>query len=233
MQKTKNTDIKGILLIDKPRGFTSHDAVDFIRKKFKIKKVGHCGTLDPIATGLLVILLGESTKLASRYINDNKKYLCTMKLGISTDTQDAEGKVIAEKPHLNITAEKIKKATMSFKGETEQVPPMVSAKHYKGVRLYKLARKGMEVERAPNKINIYSLDIIKIENSFVEFVLESSKGTYIRTLCHDIGKKLGCGAHMYNLRRLASGNFKAEDTYKLEDLEGMTMDKLKAIVINP
>lgn len=230
--KDKN-NISGIIVIDKPKGLTSHDAVDFIRKQFKIKKVGHCGTLDPIATGVLVMLLGSATKLASRYLNDDKKYLCTMKLGASTDTQDAEGRITSQKPLDEITADRIKKTINSFKGETMQVPPMVSAKHHKGVRLYKLARKGVEVDRQPNKINIYDIKVLSIDIPYVDFVLRSSKGTYIRTLCHDIGEKLGCGAHMYNLRRLASGNFLIENIHTLDELRQLGTEGLRKITIRP
>ena len=230
---SKTKGINGIHLVDKPKGITSHDVVDFVRKKFKIRKVGHCGTLDPIATGLLVVLLGGTTKLASRYLNDDKKYLCTMKLGITTDTQDAEGKIVANKNLENITPKEIRKVVESFKGEIEQIPPMVSAKHYRGVRLYKLARKGLEVVRFPKKIFIYNIEVLSIKIPYVEFIMKSSKGTYIRTLCHDIGEKLGCGAHMYALRRLASGNFKVEDAHTLEELETKDIEGLKAFVINP
>ncbi|MBN1405042.1 MAG: tRNA pseudouridine(55) synthase TruB [Candidatus Omnitrophica bacterium] len=222
----------GILVVDKPQGMTSHDVVDFIRRRFNMAKVGHCGTLDPIATGVLVILLGDATKMASRYLNDDKKYLCTMKLGVSTDTQDAEGKTISDRSIDGIMPEKIKKAVLSFKGETQQIPPMISAKHYNGVRLYKLARQGIEVKRFPNKIHIYDIKILSIDIPLVEFVLESSKGTYIRTLCHDIGEKLGCGAHMHKLRRLASGSFKAEDAHTLEELKTLNMSGLKNIIRN-
>jgi len=228
----KTKEITGLLLVDKPKGITSHDVVDFIRKRFKINKVGHCGTLDPIATGLLVILLGRATKSASRYLNDDKRYLCTMKLGIVTDTQDAEGKIITNSVVENITAKQIREVAKSFKGEIEQIPPMVSAKHYKGVRLYKLARKGLEVKRFPKKICIYNITVLSIKIPYVEFIMESSKGTYIRTLCHDIGEKLGCGAHMRALRRLASGNFKVENAHTLKELEAKGIEGLKDIVIN-
>ena len=229
----KQDRVNGILLVDKPNGITSHDAVDFVRRKFKISKVGHCGTLDPIATGILVILLGGATKLASKYLNDDKKYLSTMKLGISTDTQDAEGKIIARGSLEHTTPEKVREVIESFKGEIEQIPPMVSARHYKGVRLYKLARKGVVVERLPNKICIRDIKILSIEIPYVKFVMESSKGTYIRTLCHDIGEELGCSGHMYALRRLASGNFKVENAHTLKELQGLDIERLKSIVINP
>lgn len=223
--------INGILLVDKPQGLTSHDVVDFVRKKFNIKKVGHCGTLDPIATGLLVILLGNATKLASSYLNDDKKYLCTMKLGEITDTQDAEGKIVTKKNFEGITKDEINKVIKSFEGDGEQIPPMVSAKHYRGVRLYTLARQGFEVKRFPKKISIYSIKVLAIDLPFVEFIMQSSKGTYIRTLCHDIGGRLGCGAHMHSLRRLASGRFKIEDAHTLEKLKAMDMEGLKKIIL--
>ncbi len=226
-----NTKINGIVLVDKPSGITSHDVVDFVRRRFHINKVGHCGTLDPIATGILVVLLGDATKLASKYLNDDKKYLCTMKLGVSTDTQDAEGKIVSIKALDNITAEEITKVINSFKGEIEQVPPMVSAKHYKGTRLYKLARRGIEIEKQHTKIHIYNIDILSIDIPYIKFVMESSKGTYIRTLCHDIGQKLECGAHMYTLRRLSSGNFKIENAHTLKELEQLDKEGLKNIIV--
>lgn len=226
-------EINGILLIDKPSGITSHDAVDFIRRRFKLAKVGHCGTLDPIATGILVMLLGDATKMSSQYLNDDKKYKCTMKLGISTDTQDAEGNITSQHKPDSITDEEIRNAINSFKGESQQIPPMVSAKHYKGTRLYKLARKGVEIKREPNTICVYDIEILSVNKPFAEFIMRSSKGTYIRTLCHDIGEKLGCGAHMHALRRLASGNFKVENAYTLEDLDKLDVKELSDIVMKP
>ncbi|NQT94912.1 MAG: tRNA pseudouridine(55) synthase TruB [Candidatus Omnitrophica bacterium] len=207
-----------VLIIDKPSGMTSHDAVDFIRRKLKIKKVGHCGTLDPMATGVLVILLDKATKLSAKLSCSDKEYICTMELGKATDTQDATGKIIDRAETSGISRDTIEEVILSFKGKQKQVPPMVSAKHYKGKRLYSLARKGIEVEREPKDIEIKDIEIIEIEVPLARFRVSCSKGTYIRTLCHDIGKKLGCGAHMVNLNRIRSGEFHIKDAIQLSSL---------------
>lgn len=208
-----------ILIIDKPAGITSHDVVNFIRRKFSIKKVGHCGTLDPIATGVLVILLNGATKLSSNFSADDKEYLCTATLGVSTDTQDATGKIVKRAGIDDIGENNIRETALSFKGRQEQVPPMVSAKHHKGKRLYKLARKGIEVERRPQAIEIKDIEVLEVAKPDIRFKVVCTKGTYIRTLCHDIGEKLGCGAHMSALRRMRSGRFHIKDAVKLEELK--------------
>lgn len=232
MIKTKD-NISGVLLVDKPEGVTSHDVVDFIRHHFHIRKVGHCGTLDPIGTGVLVLVLGDTTRLSRRYVNDDKTYQFTMTLGASTDTQDSTGKIIREGGPEGINRERVESVIKEFKGEIEQIPPMVSAKHHKGTRLYKLARKGIEVEREPKKVYIHSLKIVRLQIPEVELIVKSSKGTYIRTLCHDIGEKLGCGAHMSALRRLVSGDFKIENACTKDELIKMRLSDLKQIVRNP
>ncbi|NQT90707.1 MAG: tRNA pseudouridine(55) synthase TruB [Candidatus Omnitrophica bacterium] len=207
-----------ILIIDKPKGLTSHDVIDLVRKRLKVKKAGHCGTLDPMATGVLVVLLNKATKLSSQFSADDKEYLCTMTLGATTDTQDSTGKVLKEAGLDGIDDDRIKEAIMSFKGKQEQIPPMVSAKLHKGKRLYKLARKGIEVERSPQQIEIKEIEIVGISKPEAEFKVTCSKGTYIRTLCHDIGEKLGCGAHMSALRRMRSGKFHIDDAISAEDI---------------
>lgn len=207
-----------ILIIDKPSGMSSHDVVDFIRRRFNIRKVGHCGTLDPLATGVLVILLDKATKLSSQLSGQDKEYICKMKLGVSTDTQDASGKVVQTSNLDGINRQMIREAVLSFKGRQEQTPPMVSARHYKGKRLYKLARKGIFIKRRPRQIEIKDIEILKISAPEVDFRVVSSKGTYIRTLCHDIGQRLGCGGHMKALRRIKSGSFHIKDAVSLTSL---------------
>lgn len=222
--------VDGILIIDKDKDMTSHDVVDAIRKKFRIKKVGHAGTLDPNATGVLVILLGKGTKRSQDLLQEEKEYIATMKLGQRTDSADCKGKIISEK-EVSSTGEEISSVVGSFLGETEQVPPMVSAKKVKGKRLYKLARKGIEVERKPRKINISEIEVEKIDLPIVVFRVACSKGTYIRQLADDIGEKLGCGAHLTELRRTRSGDFTLEKAVKLDDVLAKTEEMLNESII--
>jgi len=211
--------MSNILIVDKPSGMTSHDVVDFARKRLGIKKMGHCGTLDPMATGVLVLLLDKATKLSAKLSNDEKEYVCAMELGSSTDTQDASGRILKTSDTAGLTEDAVKGALLSFKGEQEQIPPMVSAKHHKGVRLYKLARRGIEVERQPRLIEIKEIEFITMSGQDVKFRVTCSKGTYIRTLCHDVGERLGSGAHMKQLRRIRSGDYRIADALKLEELK--------------
>lgn len=207
-----------ILIVDKPSGMTSHDVVDVVRRVYKIQKVGHCGTLDPMATGVLVLLLGKATKLSAKLHIQDKEYICSMKLGIVTDSHDSMGKVLNETSTNHIDESKVKEVLSLFTGRQKQIPPMVSAKQHKGKRLYLLARKGIEIKREPVDIEIKDIEILEINIPFVKFRVCCSKGAYIRTLCHDIGKSLGCGAHMTELRRIRSGGFHIDDAVKLEDL---------------
>ncbi len=207
----------GILVVNKPSGITSHDVVDFIRRKFNIKRVGHAGTLDPMATGVLVMLLGKATKLSSTFMSDDKEYIAKIFFGKSTDTQDAQGKVIEEKNIESLDIEDIKKALDKFKGEIEQIPPMVSAIKYKGKKLYQLARAGKTVEREPRKITITNLEILDFKFPEMTFKVRCSKGTYVRTLCEDIGKTLGVPSHMSGLIRSASGDFLLKDSKSPEE----------------
>jgi tRNA pseudouridine55 synthase len=215
-------DPSGILLVDKPGGCTSHDIVAKVRRHFQIKSVGHCGTLDPMATGLLVLLLGKATKLSERLMGEDKEYEATLTLGTSTDSQDAEGKVLEEKAVPEFSPEQVQEALFSFKGDFLQTPPMVSARKIEGVPLYKLARKGQVVERKPRLIHIYRIDILRIELPQVDFRLKCTKGTYVRTICHDVGEKLGCGGHLSRLRRLGSGQFKVSEAFPIEEILGWT-----------
>ena len=211
-----NTD--GVMIVDKPAGWTSHDVVNFIRKRFGAKKVGHAGTLDPLATGVLVILMGKAVKLSAEISGHDKEYQAKMTLGKTTDTQDSSGKIISEKQWDGLTADSVRNAFAGFLGEIEQVPPMVSAIQLNGKRLYDLARQGKEVERKPRKIEIKKIDIMDISLPDVSFSVTCSKGTYIRTLCHDIGEVLGCGGHLSGLRRTRSGNFSIDDAVTIEQL---------------
>jgi tRNA pseudouridine55 synthase len=200
----------GVLLIDKPAGCTSHDVVDYVRNRFHFKKVGHCGTLDPLATGLLMLVIGKATKIQDLLMAEDKEYAGTMKLGISTDSQDADGKVIEEKPVPAFTPEQIDAAFKKYTGDFYQMPPMVSALKKQGVPLYKLARAGKTVEREPRLVHISSYIIDELAIPLVKFRIHCSKGFYVRTYCHDIGGDLGCGAHLAQLSRLKSGNFSLE-----------------------
>ncbi|MCF6176186.1 MAG: tRNA pseudouridine(55) synthase TruB [Victivallaceae bacterium] len=209
----------GVLLVDKPAGWTSFDVVNFVRGRFNIPKVGHCGTLDPAATGLMVIVLGRFTKLSQHFSGEDKIYEAKIQFGIETDSQDLDGTVTAEHDWSGLEVEQVKTTIMGFVGEQEQIPPMVSAKKKDGERLYKLARKGVVVERDPVEINIESIDISAVDLPFANFAVKCSKGTYIRTLCYDIGKKLGCGAVLNNLRRTGSGELELGDAVTIETLK--------------
>jgi len=225
------TPFDGVLLVDKPAGLTSHDVVDRIRRHFGFDKVGHCGTLDPAATGLLIIVLGKATKLQDRLMADDKTYEGTMKLGVTTDSQDADGAVLAEKPVPPLTAAELETVLAKFRGDIQQIPPMVSAKKVGGVALYKLARKGKTVEREPRNVHIYDLRVLNLNLPFVEIRVTCTKGTYVRTICHDIGEALGCGAHLASLRRTRSGPLDIKDAHRLEDLLHLTKQDVQPLII--
>lgn len=211
----------GILLIDKPIGLTSHDVVAMIRRKIKNKKVGHGGTLDPRASGLLIILIGKATKLSSKIIALDKTYEAVLSLGFATDTGDLEGKVIArakDNGYLRIPQERIRNVFNSFLGEQEQIPPLYSAIKYQGIRLYKLARRGVNVKLKARKVIVYDLKIEKIALPQIKFRIICSRGFYIRKFCEDIGKKLGYPAHLAEVKRLAVGKFKIENAYQLDKI---------------
>jgi len=211
----------GILAVDKPKGFTSHDVVDLIRKRFNLKKVGHAGTLDPMATGLLIILIGNYTKRSSEFLNHDKEYDAVMTLGATSDTGDAWGKVIQSGVVKDITAKDIEDVFSRFSGPMDQAVPAYSAKKINGKKLYELARKGIEVKLDPKSIVIHSLEITGIALPEVSFRVSCSKGTYIRQLCMDIGTALGCGAYMSGLRRTGSGGIKLEGAITVEEIKKM------------
>ena len=209
--------MNGIIIVDKPKGKTSHDIVYAMRRLTSVKKVGHTGTLDPMATGVLPICIGSATKVADMLTLSNKTYRAELILGKTTDTQDAEGEVLTEH-EVNCGEDEIRDVVMRFVGEIEQIPPMYSAIKKNGKKLYELARQGIEVEREPRKVTIHSIDIIAVNGKSVTIDVSCSKGAYIRTLCADIGEKLGTGAYMNALRRTRTGAFTIEESYTLEEL---------------
>lgn len=207
----------GVLLVHKPAGMTSHDVVNRIRKIFHTKKVGHCGTLDPEATGVLVLCIGKATKALQFLMSETKEYQATLVLGQATDTYDASGQVVAQKPFQGVSH--VDAVLQSFVGSQEQLPPMYSAIKVNGKKLYEYARNHEKVEVQPRSIVIYHIELLDQHDQFITFRVQCSKGTYIRSLCVDIGQKLGYPAHMQKLIRLASGHFRLENCFSLEDIE--------------
>lgn len=216
----------GVIIVNKPAGMTSHDVVNRIRKIFKTKKVGHCGTLDPDATGVLVVAVNKATKLLQFLTADNKEYIATLSLGTATDTYDASGQVTATKEYVPISDKKILACLNSFVGEQEQIPPMHSAIKVKGKKLYEYARNNETVEIPKRVITIDYIELISIVDNLVKFKVGCSKGTYIRSLCFDIAKKLDYPGHMYSLIRSQSGNFSLSDSYSLEEIENGEFEML-------
>ena len=208
----------GLLLIDKPAGMTSHDVVRQVRRICRTKKVGHAGTLDPMATGVLPVAIGDGTKTLQFLLAEDKSYRATLQLGVTTDTLDAEGQILQQRPIPIDALDRIETICSHFRGEIEQIPPMYSALKKDGVPLYKLARAGQTVERQPRQVRIDRLKIISIEIPELTIEVDCSKGTYIRTLADDIGEELTCGAHLTALRRLRCGRFTIEDCMSLETL---------------
>ncbi len=224
----------GILKVDKPSGPTSHDVVDQVRKLTLTKRVGHSGTLDPFATGLLLVGVGKATRVLDYLLHMEKTYEVVAKLGTITDTFDRTGKIV-EKHLCSVDERSIREALNSFVGEYDQVPPMYSSKKYNGTRLYKLARAGKIITMPPKRVKIHLIDILKIDIPYVHFVTVVSEGTYIRALCRDFGMKLGCGAIAYELRRTRIGNFSVKgaiDVYKTDHLEDHDFISLEEIT-NP
>ncbi len=210
--------MEGVFNINKEKGMTSHDVVDCVRRIIDVRRVGHTGTLDPAATGVLPVCVGKATKVVQFLITSDKEYVATMELGAVTDTQDAAGEVLERRDASSVTEDDVRRVAGEFKGELDQIPPMVSAVRVKGKRLYQLARKGFEVEREPRRIRILEMDVLKVELPRVQFRVVCSKGTYVRTLAADMGEKLGCGAHQAELLRTRSGTFRLEDSMLLEEL---------------
>jgi tRNA pseudouridine55 synthase len=199
--------VSGVLLVDKSPGMTSHDVVAVARRCLNIKKIGHCGTLDPMATGMLILVIGNATRIQDLLMSEDKEYIGTATLGFTTNTQDKEGTPLETKEVPPLTEQQIRAALDTMKGDFYQMPPMVSAIKKDGVPLYKLARKGQEVEREPRLVHVFDYEITRIALPEIDFRVVCSKGFYVRTYAHDLGQKLGCGAHLSALRRSRSGHF--------------------------
>ena len=208
--------LAGVLVIDKPAGMTSHDVVMKVRRMLGVRKVGHTGTLDPMATGVLPLCIGGATKIARFLESGEKEYRATIRFGVETDSYDAEGQVVVEKETKGIAREAVIEALEQFRGKIKQVPPMFSAVKIGGTPLYKLARKGITVKRDPKEVEISRIDVEEFEMPFLTLSITCSKGTYIRSLSHDLGKAVGCGAHLVKLRRTRSGYFTVQNASTLD-----------------
>lgn len=221
-----NANPDGVLLVDKAEGMTSHDVVALARRKLGTKKIGHCGTLDPIATGLLLLTVGRGTKVQDLLMSEDKEYAGTFMLGVTTDTQDREGEVIQTRPVPALDEDQIREAFARFRGDFYQLPPMVSAKKQGGVPLYKLARQGKTVEREPRLVHVYRYTIDRVELPEIDFSVLCSKGFYVRTYVHDIGESLGCGAHLKSLRRTRSGRFDVANAISVEEIKQASREEI-------
>jgi len=224
----------GVLLVDKAEGMTSHDVVALVRRQLEIKKVGHCGTLDPIATGLLLLTLGRGTKIQDLLMSEDKEYVGTLTLGASTTTQDREGEIVEQHPVPHLSADQIRSAFEKYRGDFYQMPPMVSAIKHGGVPLYKLARQGKVVEREPRLVHVYRQSIDRIALPDIDFTVLCSKGFYVRTYAHDIGETLGCGGHLKTLRRTKSGRFTVDGAITVDEIRnGSRQDVLNRLLTLP
>lgn len=231
-QKTNNEAINGILLLNKPQGITSNLALQKVKRLFKAKKAGHTGSLDPFATGMLPICLGEATKFSHYLLNDDKTYLATGLLGIKTDTGDLLGKIIDQVDHFYITEEQLQTVISQFIGQTLQIPSMFSALKFKGQPLYKLARQGITIEREPRPIFIHSIKLLFFDGCRFKLEIHCGKGTYIRNLIEDIGQQLGVYAHTIELHRLYINQFKEKPIYGLDDLNTMSELALQSCLLS-
>ena len=211
------TTVEGVLVIDKPAGLTSHDVVRHLRKIAGIRRIGHTGTLDPLATGLLIICLGRATRLAEYVMGLSKTYKAMVRLGQTTDTFDTEGTIVAEKP-VSVNDSQLAAALEQFRGVISQVPPMYSAVKVDGQPLYRYARQGKEIQRNPRPVTIHELKLLSWNTPLVELLINCSSGTYVRVIAHDLGQSLGCGAHLAALRRISIGKFAIEDAIPLSEL---------------
>ena len=229
-KKSSKREIDGVFLLDKPLGFSSNQALKKIQWLFNAKKAGHTGTLDPMASGLLPICLGEATKFSHRLLDANKSYIAIIHLGVTTSTGDQEGEVVSEKK-VALNEAQLKDTLKKFIGDMTQIPPMYSALKFAGKPLYEYAREGIEIERKSRLIKIYDIKLISIEESIITIEVDCSKGTYIRTLAEDIGETLGCGAHLKGLVRTQTGNFKLSDALTIEALEAMSMPSREKVLL--
>lgn len=224
-RRNRGRNISGVLLLDKPIGMTSNKALQEVKFLFKAAKAGHTGSLDPLATGLLPICFGEATKLSAFLLDADKHYRVRVRLGVTTTTADAEGEVLEEKDPSGVSEAAVREVLTDFLGEQQQLPPMYSAIKHQGERLYKLARQGLEVEREPRTIHIHALELRSFELPEFELDVHCSKGTYVRTLAEDIGKRLGCGAHVSGLRRTGVGPYDDSSLVSLETVQSAFADK--------
>jgi len=224
-------EMEGVLLVDKPQGLTSHDVVYHLRRKLQIKKIGHAGTLDPMATGVLVMLIGKATRISQYLMSVDKVYEGEATLGVVTDSQDAEGEVMSTQPVPELTEARVREVMKGFLGDQYQIPPMHSAIKIGGVPLYKLARKGEEVEREPRFIRIAAFNLRSFATPKITFELHCTKGTYVRTVAADLGQKLDCGAHLSALRRTGSGKFTIGQCLPLEQIEALSLPEIQKRLI--
>ncbi len=220
-------ELEGVLFVDKPRGCTSHDVVSRLRRKLGMKRIGHAGTLDPMATGLLIMLIGRATRVSQYLTNLDKEYEGTIELGTITNSQDADGEVMEKRPVPPFTEAGVRAVMQTFLGDQYQTPPMFSAIKVEGVPLYKMARKGEEIAREPRFIRVSSYDLTRFDPPRLDFRLRCSKGTYVRTLAHDLGQKLGCGAHLCALRRTATDRFRIDAALPLEEIERLPVTEIE------
>ncbi len=229
----QQSSLDGVLIIDKAPGMTSHDVVAMVRRKLNTKKVGHCGTLDPLATGLLIIVIGRGTKISDLLMSEDKEYVGTLSLGAMTDSQDADGVVTETRPvPADLSREQIEAAFAKFDGDFYQMPPMVSAIKKDGVPLYKLARQGKTVEREPRFVHVFAHEIIHAALPEIDFRVVCTKGFYVRTYAFDIGNELGCGAHLKGLRRTKSGKFNLERSVTIDDLRNAPLSEITAKIMS-
>jgi tRNA pseudouridine55 synthase len=226
-------ELEGILLVDKPGDHTSHDVIARLRGKLKMRRIGHAGTLDPMATGLLIVLVGKATRVSQYLISLDKEYEGTIELGRTTDTQDADGEVMITRPVPAFTEEQIRAALQGFLGDQYQTPPMYSAVKIDGVPLYKSARKGEEIAREPRFIRVMSWELTRFGVPRFDFRLRCTKGTYVRTLAHDLGEKLGCGAHLAALRRTATEKFNVSQALTLDQINALSLPEIEKRLLAP
>jgi tRNA pseudouridine55 synthase len=224
-------ELEGVLLVDKPTDHTSHDVVARLRRKLNMKRIGHAGTLDPMATGLMILLIGKATKISQYLVSLDKEYDGTIELGKVTDSQDAQGEVLETRPVPPLTETEVRTAMATFLGDQYQMPPMFSAIKIDGVPLYKNARKGVEVEREPRFIRVMSFEMTRFALPHIDFKLRCTKGTYVRTVAHDLGQKLGCGAHLSALRRITTDKFNLADALTLDQIEALSLPEIEKRLI--
>jgi tRNA pseudouridine55 synthase len=228
-RRAKGRDVNGILLLDKPSGITSNDALQQVKRLYFARKAGHTGSLDPLASGVLPVCMGEATKVSAFLLDADKRYQVRCQLGVRTTTADAEGEIVETRPVENYTEAQLEKVLENFRGSIEQIPPMFSALKHEGQRLYKLARQGVEVEREARPVEIYSLTLTGRGQDWIDIDVHCSKGTYVRTLAEDIGEQLGCGAHVIALRRTSVGPYGDQELVTLEQLRALKEQDMPAM----